>query len=185
MRAAERRLAAATAEVGVAKGEWFPKFSISASGGYEALRMADLFKSTSQTWALAPFISWRILDGGTIRAQIRAAEARQELAGLAYEQAVLTALGDGERALSGYRLALEALQAQRGALDSARRGYQYAQQRFQGGDIALAELLEVENRVHEAEDGFARTQTTAAIDLVALCKALGGGWPSAAGARNS
>ena len=176
VRIAERRLAAATAEIGVAKAEWFPRFTISASGGYEALQMAELFKGSSQMYAITPFISWRIFDGGTIRAQIHAAETRQEVAALAYEQTVLAALTDGERSLSNYRLALEATTAQRGALDTAWRTYRHAEDRFKQGDIALGELLEVERSLREAEDTFARTQTGAAIDLVALFKALGGGW---------
>jgi outer membrane protein TolC len=138
--------------------------------------MGDLTRSSSQYFAVAPFISWRIFDGGTIKAQIHAAQARQEAAALAYEQAVLGALTDGERALSNYRQALEATEAQRGALVSARRTYQYAQTRYQMGDIALGELLDVERTLRDAEDGFARVQTSAAINLVALFKALGGGW---------
>ena len=176
VRGAERTLAGATAEIGVARAAWFPRLSIGASGGFEALKLADLFKSGSQTLAVAPLISWRIFDGGTIRAEIRAAEARQQVAALGYEKAVLGALTDAERSLVTYRLALEATRAQQAALEAARRNRVHAGQRFKVGDIALGELLEAERSLHEAEDSFARTQTGAAIDLVALCKALGGGW---------
>jgi NodT family efflux transporter outer membrane factor (OMF) lipoprotein len=176
VRAAERQLASATADVGVARAEWFPKLSISASAGFEALKMADLFKSSSQALSVAPFISWRIFDGGTIRAQIRVSESRQAGASLAYEKAVLSALGDAERSLSNYRLALESVQAQGAVLASARRTYRHSEARFKFGDISLGDLLETERTVREAEDGFARTHTEAAVDLVALYKALGGGW---------
>lgn len=176
VRGAERQLAAATADIGVAKAEWFPKLSITASGGYQALQLSQLFNSGSQTAAISPFISWRIFDGGTIKAEIRAAEARQQTAALGYEKAVLAALTDAERALVTYRLALEGVQAQKTALESSRRFRDHAQQRFTFGDIALAELLDAERNAREAEDGFVKAQTSAAIDLVALCKALGGGW---------
>lgn len=185
VQAAERLLAGATADIGLAKAEWFPRFTLSASGGYVAQQTGQLFQRSSQTFSVAPFISWRILDGGTIKAQIHAAEARQEEAALAYEQTVLTALSDGERACSNYRLALEATEAQRAALDFARRAYHHAELRYQQGDIALGELLDAERVLREAEDGFARVQTGAAIDLVALCKALGGGWRQTAPARKS
>jgi outer membrane protein TolC len=176
VRAAERRLAGATADVGVAKAEWFPKLTISASAGYEALKGSQLFNQPSQLWSVAPFVSWRILDGGTIRAQIHASQARQEEAALAYESAVIAALTDAERALLGYRLALETTGAQRAALDSARRTYRHAEQRFQHGDIALMDLLDAERNLRADEDAYARSQTDAAIDLVALYKALGGDW---------
>jgi NodT family efflux transporter outer membrane factor (OMF) lipoprotein len=185
VRAAERALASATAEIGVAKAEWFPKLSISASAGFQALAAADLFKSTSQALMLAPLISWRIFDGGTIRAQIRASEARQQEAALGYEKAVLGALTDAERSLATYRLALEATQAQQASLDAARRTFAHAERRFKLGDIALGERLEAERSLREAEDSFVRAQTAAAIDLVALCKALGGGWREEPEARKS
>jgi len=176
VRAAERQLAGATADIGAAKAEWFPKLSISAAGGFEALKLADLTKSTSRTWTLAPLISWRLFDGGAIRAEIRAAETRQERAALGYEKAVLGALTEAERALATYRLALEATRAQQAVLASARRTGGFARQRFAQGDIARAELLDAERATHEAEDACIRAQTAAAIDLVALFKALGGGW---------
>jgi len=176
VRAAERQLASATADIGVARAEWFPKLTIGATAGYQALKGSELFNSGSQFLSLTPLISWRIFDGGTIRAQIHAAQARQQIAALGYEKAVLGALTDGERALANYRLALEAAQAQRAVLDSARRSYGYAERRYRAGDIAVADLLDAERAVREAEDGFCRAQTGAAIDLVALFKALGGGW---------
>jgi len=176
VRSAERRLAATTANIGVATAEWFPRLSISANGGFQALAIGDMFKSTSQTWSIIPLISWRIFDGGRVKAQIRASEERQKAAAHAYEKAVLSALTDAERSLSNYQLSLESVQAQRTAIESARRSYGHAKQRFKFGDIALADLLEVVRSLHEAEDLYAKTHTNAATDLVALYKALGGGW---------
>jgi outer membrane protein TolC len=90
---------------------------------------------------------------------------------------VLSALSDAERALGNYRYSLEADKAQRAALESARRSYVHARRRHELGDIALADLLEAERSMRDAEDAYARAHTGAAIDLVALYKALGGGWP--------
>ncbi|HJW07028.1 MAG TPA: TolC family protein, partial [Rhodanobacter sp.] len=81
------------------------------------------------------------------------------------------------------RLGLDAVRLQQTALDAARRSYAHAQARYAAGDIALSELLAEERVLRDAEDGYARTHTAAAIDLVALYKALGGGWDSAADAR--
>lgn len=176
VRAAERRLAARTADIGVATAELFPKLSIGAGGGFQSLDVGNLFESASQTFSIVPLISWRVFDGGRVRAEIRASEARQQQAALAYEHAVLAALGDAERALSDYRLGLDAVQGRRAAVEAARRSYGHARARFEAGDIALADLLAEERVLRDAEDVYARTHTATAIDLVALFKALGGGW---------
>jgi len=183
VRVAERRLAAATADSAAARAEWFPRLSIGASGGFQALAAGDLLQASSQVFSLMPVISWRIFDGGRVQAQIHAAEARQQGAAQAYEKAVLSALSDAERALGNYRYALESDRAQRAALESARRSYGHARRRFELGDIALAELLEAERSMRDAEDAYARAHSAAAIDLIALYKALGGGWPVPAGSQ--
>lgn len=176
VRAAERRLAARTADIGVATAELFPKLSIGAGGGFQSLDAGNLFNSSSQTFSIMPLISWRVFDGGRVRAEIRASEARQQQAALAYEKTVLVALGDAERALSDYQLGLDAVQGQRTSVEAARRSYGHAQTRFKAGDIALAELLAEERILRDAEDAYARIHTATAINLVALFKALGGGW---------
>lgn len=176
VRAAERRLAARTADIGVATAELFPKLTIGAGGGFQSLDAGNLFESASRTFSVMPLISWRVFDGGRVRAEIRANEARQEQAALAYEKAVLGALGDAERALSDYRFGLDAVQRQRAALDAARTSYAHAQTRYAAGDIALTELLAEERVLRDAEDAYARAHTATAIELVALYKALGGGW---------
>lgn len=176
VRAAERRLAAATADIGVATAELFPHLGIGASGGFQSLETGNLFDAGSQTFALVPMLSWRIFDDGRVRAEIHASEARQQQAALAYESSVLAALGDAERALSTYRLDLDALRLQTTAVASSRRSHERAGLRYRAGDITLAELLAEEANLRDAEEAHARLQTTAAIDLVALFKALGGGW---------
>ncbi len=183
--AAERRLAARTADVGVATAELFPKLSIGAGGGFQSLDAGNLFEPASQVFSLMPVITWRVFDGGRVRAEIHASEARQEQAALAYEQTVLAALGDAERALANYRFALEALERRQAALAAASRSYAHAQTRFNAGDIALTEQLAEERVLRDAEVGYARTHTAAAVDLVALFKALGGGWGAPANARGA
>jgi len=180
VRAAERRLAARTADIGVATAELFPKLSIGAGGGFQSLDAGNLFESASQVFSIMPLISWRVFDGGRVRAEIHASEARQEQAALGYEKAVLAALGDAERALSNYQLGLDAVQRQRVALHAARRSYAHAQARFKAGDSALVDLLAEERVLHDAEDACVRVHTATAIDLVSLFKALGGGWDARA-----
>lgn len=182
VRAAERNLAARTADIGVATAELFPKLSIGGGGGFQSLNAGSLFEPASQIFSIMPVISWRVFDGGRVRAEIRASEARQQQAALAYEKTVLAALGDAERSLSDYKLGLDAVQRRRVALEAARNSYAHAQTRFKVGDIALTDLLAEERVLRDAEDAYARTHTATAIDLVSLFKALGGGWDARASA---
>lgn len=178
--AAERRLAASSADIGVATAELFPKLSIGVGGGFQALDTGDWFNASSTRFSILPLISWRLFDGGRVRAEIRAREAAELQAALAYEQAVLTALGDAERALGDYHAGLDTLGRRQAALDATRRSHAHAQARYAAGDIALVELLAAERMLHEAETANARAHTVAAIQLVALYKALGGGWDAPA-----
>lgn len=174
--AAERRLAASTADIGVATAELFPKLSIGGGGGFQALSTGDWFDSSSGRFSILPLISWRLFDGGRVRAEIRASEAAEVQAALAYEQAVLAALGDAERTLGDYHAGLDTLARRRGALDASRRSHGHAETRFAAGDIARVELLAAERLLHEAEISAVRAHTAAAVQLVTLYKALGGGW---------
>lgn len=176
VRAAERRLAASSANIGVATAELFPKLSINASGGFQSISTGNLFDSGSRTWSVAPLISWRIFDGGRVRANIHAAEAREQTAALAYEEAVLAALNDAEQQLTHYRHGLEATASQTAALASARRAYEHTTKRYAAGDVSLIDMLNAERTLRDAEKNEATTRTSTAIHLVALCKALGGGW---------
>ncbi|HNS00001.1 MAG TPA: TolC family protein [Planctomycetota bacterium] len=178
--AAERRLAAAVADIGVAKAELFPKLSIGVGGGFQALDAGQWFDSASTRFSILPLISWRLFDGGRVRAEIRAREAAEREAALAYEQAVLAALGDAERALGDYRFGLETLERRRAAVAAGRRSREHAQARYAAGDIALMELLAAERLLREAEAAAARAATEAAMQLAALYKALGGGWEASA-----
>ena len=176
VRAAERRLAAATAEIGLATAELYPRLSIGARGGFQALDGTDLLQSSSATWSIVPAISWRIFDGGRVRAEIRIAEARAEAAARAWEAAVLAALTDAERALARYRGGLDALELRQAAVLAASRTRDLERLRYQAGDSSLLSLLDAQRRLDELEAELEDTRIAAAGDLVSLIKALGGGW---------
>jgi len=176
VRAAERQVAAATADVGVATAELFPKFGITANGGFESLSTSDFFDSGSQAFSITPLVSWRIFDGGRVRAQIHASEARLQVAALQYEKAVKVALTDAERALTRYHLGLAALRHQAAAVAAAQRNVGFATARYGAGESSLLELLDAQRGLSAAENAYARVHTLAATDLVAVFKALGGGW---------
>lgn len=187
IRAAERRLAASTAELGLAMAEKFPKLSIGGNGGFQSLELGNLLDIGSLTFAVTPVLTWRIFDGGRVEAEIRASEARLQGAALVYEKSVLTALGDAERAMSEYRSSLESLAAQQRVVEEWRQIHEQNQQRFAAGDIALFEVLEARRQWQEAREAEARLTAQATAALVSTFKSLGGGWPAPATAlaRNS
>lgn len=174
--AAERKLAAATADTGTATAELFPKLTLSASAGFRALGGKNLFEEDSQRGSIGPLIAWRILDGGRVRAEIRASEARQQAAAIGYEKAVLSAISDAEKALDQYGHTRQSLVAQEQAFASTGRSTAILRQRYKLGDTSLAELLDAERELSDQQAALAQLKTSAASDLVALYKALGGGW---------
>ena len=173
---AERKLAAATADTGVATAELFPKLTLSAGMGFRALGSNTLFESDSRRANILPLISWRIFDGGRVRAEIRAAEARQKSAAVGYEKAVLAALADAEKALSQYDHALQTIAAQEAAVASTARVAQTTRRRYELGDAALADALDAERELADQQATLATSRASAASDMVTLYKALGGGW---------
>ncbi len=99
---AERQLAAATAQIGVATADLFPKFSLTGDVGLQSVSASDLFTAGSRFWSVGPTVQWRIFDAGRIRANIRVQNAKQEQALATYEKTVLTSFEDVENALVAY-----------------------------------------------------------------------------------
>ncbi|MGN6830020.1 efflux transporter outer membrane subunit [Paucibacter sp. M5-1] len=174
--AAEQRLAAATAQIGIATAELFPKLSLGLGGGLRALALGDLAEADSRRASVLPLVSWRLFDGGRIRAEIHAAEARQLAAALQYEQAVLAALGDAERSLVQYQHGLQALAAQRQALQAVEQAAAAVRLRVSLGDASELEWTEARAEMADAQLRLQQASSAAVASLVALYKSLGGGW---------
>ncbi len=176
VRVAERTLAASTARIGVAVGDLFPKVTFVGSGGYNAANFSDLGNAGTDTYFFGPTISWAAFDLGRVRARVRIAEAQAEGALATYEAAVLTALEETEGALISYGYA----QSRRGILEQAAsassRAADLARRRFEGGLTDFLDVLNAERDALAAQDSLAQSQTQTATSLVAVYKALGGGW---------
>jgi len=176
VRRAERQLAAATADIGVEMAELFPKFSLLGSTGLQSLQSSNWLGGGSAYWSAGPMATWRLLDFGRIRARVRAANARQAQALVAYEKAVLASFEEVENALLAYgneQVRLDALNqaalANRGALDLANALYTRGL-----GDFLS--VLDAERSLYQTEDQLVDSQRAVTQNLVALYKALGGGW---------
>jgi len=176
VRAAERRLAAASFGVNSATAEWFPRLAINAAGGFESLETGTLFDAASQDWSVAPLFRWRIFDAGRVRAGVDASEARAEQAAITYEETVLRALVEAEQSLARYHYALISLSRQREAQEAMRTVYRQLESRERAGEISPLELLAARVELAESEQATALAHGEAATSLVALIKSLGGGW---------
>jgi NodT family efflux transporter outer membrane factor (OMF) lipoprotein len=176
LKRAERELAAATARIGVARAELFPRFSILGSFGRRSEDAGTLAKGSAQFWNLGPAVRWPIFSGGRIRANIEVHNARQEQALLQYEKQILTALEEVETALSAHTRERSREASLRAAVDSTRRALALATDRYTSGLENFLSVLDAERSVYAAEDQLVRSEKNAAVTLIAVYKALGGGW---------
>jgi outer membrane protein, multidrug efflux system len=176
VRAAERDLAAATARIGVATADLFPRVTFFGTGGYEASSYGDLDNAGADFYSFGPRITWAAFDLGRVRARIEASEGRADAALATYEAAVLNALEDTENALVTYGRAQVRRDRLAAANAASQRAASLARQRYEGGLSDFLNVLEAERDALAAEDSLSRSRTDAATALVAIYKALGGGW---------
>ncbi|MBD9537591.1 efflux transporter outer membrane subunit [Stenotrophomonas sp. STM01] len=174
VRAAERRLAAATARVGVATADLFPRISVSGFVGFLGGDANGLVNGNNKAWSLTPSISWAAFDFGTVRARLRASKAQADGVAAEYEKTVLLALEDTENALTRYakeqsRLAIIAEQA-----EAARRAEALAQIQYREGSQDFLALLDAQRNQLAADDALAAAEATVNVNVVSVYKALGG-----------
>ena len=177
IRAAERELAASTADIGVAVADLYPRFSLTAAPALVSTALGSLLEWGSRSVSARAALDWPVADGGRTRGNIEVANARQEQALIAYRKCVLRALQDVEDALSrsdGDRRQLADLEE---ALRAATRAEEIARTRYRGGLVTLSDVLQAQARRLKLEDQLTQTRGALARDAVALFKALGGGWP--------
>lgn len=180
IRAAERQLAAATASIGVATADLFPRVSLSGFLGFTAGRGSQLGSSAARAWGVAPTISWAAFDLGSVRARLRGAEAEADGALANYEQQVLLALEESENAFSDYAKRQQRLLALLRQSQASRAAAEQASVRYREGEVDFLVLLDAERERLAAEDAQAQAETELYRGIVAIYKALGGGWqPSA------
>lgn len=176
VRSAERQLAAVTADIGVETAELFPKFSLIGVGGFQSLSVSDWFVPQGKYWSAGPTVTWRFLDFGRIRARVKAANARQEQALAQYELAVLTALEDVENALVAYANEQVRYRALSAAVTANRRAVVLANDLYAKGLGDFLNVLDAQRSLYQSEDQLVDSTRAVAANLVALYKALGGGW---------
>jgi len=176
VRVAERRLAAATARVGVAMGDYFPKVTLVGEVGYWAPTFGDFGQSEARFFSAGPSISWAAFDLGRVHARVSSAKAQTDAAIAGYEGAVLNALEDTEGSLIAYGRSQSRRQSLQVAAAASDKAADLARKRFEGGLIDFLEVLDAERTALSAELLLSQSRTDAATSLVAVYKALGAGW---------
>jgi len=176
VRVAERRLAAATARVGVAMGDLFPKVTLIGDAGYLAPTFGDFGQSEARFFSVGPGITWAAFDLGRVRARISSAKDQTDAALGAYQSAVLGALEDTEGALINYGHSQTRREALRIAAAASDNAADLARKRFEGGLIDFLEVLDAERTALSAELLLSQSRADTATSLVAVYKALGAGW---------
>jgi multidrug efflux system outer membrane protein len=181
IRAAERSLAAATARIGVATADLFPRVTFIGSVGLQAETFAGLGKNGADTWNFGPRITWAALDLGRVQARIKAADARAEASLAFYERTVLGALEETEDALVDFGHEQTGQQFLQTSAEASQKAADLAHQRYEGGVSDFLSVLDAERTLLEAQDRLAASQTRTATAYVAVYKALGGGVPATGG----
>jgi multidrug efflux system outer membrane protein len=176
IKASERALASDTARIGIAVADLFPRVTFTGSVGYAATDSSSLGDSGTGTRLIAPGISWAAFDLGRVRAQIAGARARADGSLARYEQTVLRALEETENALTTHSRSRERLEHVNASAQASATAARLARTRFDGGIADFLTVLDTERTLLEAEDALAQSRTDTATSLVAVYKALGGGW---------
>ncbi|MFH1984464.1 MAG: efflux transporter outer membrane subunit [Pseudomonadota bacterium] len=176
IRRAERRLAAQTAQIGVATADLYPRFRLPGAIGLESLSADTWLNSSSLFWRIAPGVTWNIFDAGAVRQNIEVQGALQEQALARYEAALLTATEEVENALKAYaeeQLRRDALIA---AIDAAGKSVQLSEAQYKAGLTDFSNVLIAQRSLLAFQDNLAVSEGTVTANLVRLYKALGGGW---------
>lgn len=176
---AERALAAATARIGAARADLFPKFSLTGMAGWQSLSADRWFDYASRDWYAGPTVQWEVFAAGRIRANIRVQNARQEQALDAYQQTVLTALEDTENALTAYAKEQVRRESLVQSVHADERALTLSTQLYQSGLADFLRVLDAERSFYTAQDALVQSDQVVAQNLVQLYKALGGGWSEA------
>jgi len=176
VREAERRLAAATAQVGVAVAQLYPKFNLLALASFAGSSLGNLFSADNFSEAGAGLVSWPIFTAGKSQANVEISREQLNQAYLAYQQSVLKALQDSEDSLARFSAEQQRLASLQSSIAAANSSFTIAQQQYVAGLTDYLSVLTAQTTLLNLQDQVAQSQAALAADLVALYKALGGGW---------
>ena len=178
--AAEQAMVASNARIGVARAAMFPVLTLGAGLGGQSASIADLLAWNSRTWLLGAMLSLPIIDGGRNKANIARSEAVLEESVATYRQSVLLAFAEAEDNLAGLRILAGETEQINDAVLSSRRALELAQKLYAAGRSSYLDLLDAQRNLASIERSAVQLRGNRAVTTVALIRALGGGWDSAA-----
>jgi NodT family efflux transporter outer membrane factor (OMF) lipoprotein len=174
--AAERDVAAANAEIGIARAAYFPNIGLSASLGTGGSRVSDLFSASNAAWSFGLSAAQAIFKAGATRAGVAGAEARHQATVARYRQTVLTAFADVEDQLSAVRVLEQQQELRRVASEAADKVEQQIMNRYRAGQVSYSEVVQAQASALNARRSLVQVQADRQAAAVALIQALGGGW---------
>jgi len=176
VRRAEAQIHAATARIGVATADLFPKINLAGSSGFQGNRTNEWLEWGNRIWFFRPSVDWKVFDAGRIRSKIEEQQALQEQTVLLYKGTVLGAFQDVENALIAYDKEQQRRKALADAVKANRKAVDLALRLYTQGETDFINVLDAERSLYASEDSLVQSTRTLSVDLVALYKALGGGW---------
>nr|WP_229429566.1 efflux transporter outer membrane subunit [Massilia sp. ZL223] len=174
--AAERDVAAANAEIGVARSAYFPNIGLSASYGGATSRVGDLFSASAAAWSFGLSAAQTLFNAGATRAGVQGAEARHQAAVARYRQTVLDAFADVENQLSATRVLAQQQDLRRQAAEAANLVEEQMLNRYKAGQVSYTEVVQAQVTALSARRALVQVQADRQTAAVALIQALGGGW---------
>jgi len=174
----ERQLASATAQIGVAEAELYPQFTLTGDFGLGAVPPGNFFNWANRYYGIGPAVRWELFDGGRILANVDAHKAvRQELLDQ-YKLTILTAIGEVEDALVAFQRQQDEYDFLRQSVDSNQASLRISRERYAEGTVGFLSVLDSQRSLLETEDALAVTKGDIDLSMIALYKAVGGGWES-------
>jgi NodT family efflux transporter outer membrane factor (OMF) lipoprotein len=173
---AERQMAVANAQIGVARASYFPSLNLFGNGGWQAADIAKLANVQSTFWAVGANVAETIFSGGSRRAQVQFAKAGYDASVASYRDTVLNAFREVQDDITGLTVLNQAKQSQQQAVDAARRTLDIASNRYTGGLVSYLDVVNAQQNLLNNEQELAVIQGQKLVTSVLLIKALGGGW---------
>jgi outer membrane protein TolC len=164
------------AQIGVAKAAYFPQFSLTGSVDYQSDMLRTLFAGPSRFWTAGPSVTWPIFQGGALTAKVRVQQALSDQAYITYQKTVLTALQDVENQLVAFAKEWDHRKALNEAVVQNRKAVDLSTQLYTEGTSDFLSVLDAERSLYASENALSQSKASISTDLVALYKALGGGW---------
>ncbi|MHC1728467.1 MAG: TolC family protein [Syntrophobacteraceae bacterium] len=183
IRRSEAQIHAATARIGVATADLFPRFSLTGNFNLSGSDVATFMNWSNRSWSFGPSVTWAVFDAGRIRWNIEIQNAVQEQTLLAYEQTILTALRDVETALISYTKELEHYRFLQEALENNRKAVEVSMKLYVEGKTDFLNVLNAQRSLFVSEEALAQSTNALTTNLLALYKALGGGWEKMEGGQ--